>query len=546
MYLEGKKLTKSKNYLNLGKYYHLIAYYHENRTLNLDSAYYYNIIAKNEFSKINDNSRIGRRLLRAAIIERLKNDNIGAKETLTKAISYLDKNRDKNYIASLYNELAINNSELENKKIAIDYYLKALELSSEHEDVLTYKNNLAKEYSELGDFSKAISIFNEILSDSALIENPKNYARVIHNHAFSNWLEGKTGFHKNMLKAVSIRKDRNDKEGLIGSYIDLARFYEKAKTKKSISYLDTVISLSKELGKPKSEVTALKLLLNLLPKDIDLKNRYIFLKDSIETENLKAKTNFAFIKYNSDITEKRLSNLEKRRVEERAQLAEQKTQKVIFLSLSGFLLLSGISLYFVLGQRHKKEKFQEVYNTEKRISQDLHDGLANDVFGLMTKVQIQNKGNEDLINRLENIYQTTRQISHENAAIKTGIYFKDELNDLIGNYQDDGTTLLIKGINTVYWSQLSEHKCVIVHRCIKELLVNMKKHAQASLASLQFENKKNDLIISYSDNGIGFGPKMSNGKGLMNTENRIRSIGGDLIFENKQGHGAKVIISIPL
>ena len=170
-------------------------------------------------------------------------------------------------------------------------------------------------------------------------------------------------------------------------------------------------------------------------------------------------------------------------------------------------MLSGVSLYFVLRQRHKKEKLQEVYNTEKRISQDLHDGLANDVFGLMTKIQSKNNENEVVLNQLEGIYQTTRQISHENAAIKTGVDFIMELNELISNYQNNDTTIVVKGMRTIDWSQMEEQKCVIIHRSLKELLVNMKKHAQASLVSLQFEKQKNKLIISYTDNGVGFNTK---------------------------------------
>ncbi|MEP5913943.1 MAG: hypothetical protein ABJ277_10765, partial [Flavobacteriaceae bacterium] len=105
------------------------------------------------------------------------------------------------------------------------------------------------------------------------------------------------------------------------------------------------------------------------------------------------------------------------------------------------------------------------------------------------------------------IYQTTREISHQNATIRTGMVFKDELSTLISSYQHQNTSIITKGIHTIDWSKLDDISCVVVHRSLKELLVNMKKHAKASLVSIQFENQKNKLLIFYTDNGMGIDQK---------------------------------------
>ena len=187
-----------------------------------------------------------------------------------------------------------------------------------------------------------------------------------------------------------------------------------------------------------------------------------------------------------------------------------------------------------------------VYNTEKRISQELHDGLANDVFGLMTQIQGKKKPDGEVLDHLESIYQTSRRISHENAPVKTGARFKEELHTLIDTYQDASTTLLVKGITTIDWTLLNDHKCIVVHRAIKELLVNMKKHADASLALLQFKMQRNLLVITYSDNGIGFDPNRSLGIGLRSTESRIKAVGGTAIFDVEQEQGTQITFSIPI
>ena len=77
------------------------------------------------------------------------------------------------------------------------------------------------------------------------------------------------------------------------------------------------------------------------------------------------------------------------------------------------------------------------------------------------------------------------------------------------------------------------------------ILVNMKKHAPASLVLLKFEDESGKLHISYSDNGVGINTKSIKGIGIINTENRIKAVGGTFIFGGNEGNGAKAKISIP-
>ena len=106
--------------------------------------------------------------------------------------------------------------------------------------------------------------------------------------------------------------------------------------------------------------------------------------------------------------------------------------------------------------------------------------------------------------------------------------------------------MLIKGLEGVPWEKLSEHKCVALHRTLKELLVNMKKHSGAGLVALNFGIKRKRLQVEYSDNGIGVKSGQTRGVGLQNTENRIHSVGGQFTFGGVAGKGAKATLTIPL
>jgi signal transduction histidine kinase len=58
--------------------------------------------------------------------------------------------------------------------------------------------------------------------------------------------------------------------------------------------------------------------------------------------------------------------------------------------------------------------------------------------------------------------------------------------------------------------------------------------------------KSGQLLVSYRDNGVGFPNNICKGKGLQNTENRIRAMGGNLIFGVEEKPGARLHISIPI
>ncbi|WP_149274936.1 tetratricopeptide repeat-containing sensor histidine kinase [Pareuzebyella sediminis] len=527
----------------LGKASFNLGYYFDELTHRPDSAFFYYQQAKNSYLKSSNRKGLFEVLENIAILQSIQNDFFGTKETLTEAISISNDDTSR---ASIYNELATNHRKLLNYKDAVTYYQRAIENANSPNKAIKYKNNLATLFTDMSDYDSAILLFEEIIQENALNRKSTTYARILDNYTYTRWKNGDNDVEAPFYRALQIRKENKDIRGQIASFSHLGEYLGQEKPQLSKKYLDTVIQLSRQLRTPKAEADALHLLMNLAPENLAFRNRYIFLKDSMYTNELKVKTQFAKMKYDDEQEKEKILALEAETSLRRAELAEQKTQKIILISLAGFLLLGGTAFLYLLQQRHRKEKLEEVYNTEKRISQDLHDGLANDIFGLMTQLQNKEKKDSEIINHLEKLYQTTRLISHENSEIRTGPDFKEELNGLIANYQHHGMVILVKGLSNIDWAHLETHKCVVVHRSVQELLVNMKKHSQATLVSLQFEQKKKQIKIIYTDNGVGFTQKTKRGIGLMNTENRIQALGGTIIFESKQGSGAKIKISIPV
>ena len=94
---------------------------------------------------------------------------------------------------------------------------------------------------------------------------------------------------------------------------------------------------------------------------------------------------------------------------------------------------------------------------------------------------------------------------------------------------------------------MEDTKKFTVYRVLQELLVNMKKHSECSLAVITFKKIENKLQIDYSDNGLGAAFDKINLKNeLLNVENRILAIKGTITFETKSNSGFRASISLPI
>jgi signal transduction histidine kinase len=528
----------------LGKVYFHLAY-EASVAKDFKGAFYYHNLAKTQHEEIGDYAGMGRRLLSMAIIQKNNSDYFGAKETLVEAIALLEKIDEKRFLASCYNELATNHMKLSNYSDAILFYQKAIEVSNRERDKLSYRNNLALVYEETRDEKQAADLYNQVLKSDELDLQSRTYGRVLHNATMLQYRRGEKFDFASFEEALAIRKKRKDYRGQISSYLDLSEYYFDGQRKKSSSYIDSALQLARQINMPEAELEALKKLFQLEPDQVNYRDRYIFLSDSLTAQELEVKTQFAKMKYDNEQNKSRLNVLKAASLEQDVQLANQQNKVTLFFSLCVLLIVLGTSMAYILTQRHRKKTLEEIFKTEKRISQDLHDGLANEIFGVMARVQSSASDDAFLLPALEKIYETTRKVSHENSSIQYGAAFPEEVLRLVQSYQDEKSSILVSGLREVRWEHLNETKSVIVHRLLRELLVNMKKHASATVASIQFDADAHLLYINYSDNGVGLSGEHKSGKGLQHIEERLATSGGRLLYPEQKEKGLKLKIEMP-
>ena len=153
----------------------------------------------------------------------------------------------------------------------------------------------------------------------------------------------------------------------------------------------------------------------------------------------------------------------------------------------------------------------------------------------------------ETMDRIEHIYNRTRNISRENNEINIGEGYLNQLVSSLSSNCPRDARLILSGEKTIVWNDIIPEKKLVIYRVLQEIMVNMNKHSQASLVAIIFSSDKNLLKIQYSDNGIGVKKEsLTSGNGVQNMENRIFSINGKLKFETEQDKGLKILIQIPI
>lgn len=545
IYISKELLQKSKidnDSAFISHSYYQLAYYNDKRQQK-DSAYYYYNLIKNEYLKYNDSITNGRILNEIAGIERIYGDYAASEFSGLLALNYLG-DKDSFSSANVYTNWAISSKLQGQVTDALLFYKKAIDLASSKEQKLIIANNIAITHRDIGDYNTSIKILDSLLKDTITIFRTK--ARVIDNLAYIKWL-AKT--NENVLpeleKALEMRLQENDLWGLIASYLHLSTYYENVNSKTSLFYASKLYDVAIRQNSIPDQLEALKKMIALENSEKAKKyyGTYLRLNDSLQNSKQIAKNQFAKIKYDSDKNREENSQLKISTSKKELEVQKEKTKNV-FLFTSGSFIFTGL-LFFIYyrKQKHQLEKRAEVYNTEKRIAKKIHDEVANNVVNIMNKVQYTENSKDILLDDLEKVYLLTRDISHENNAIETGAHFETFLKSMLTSFNNNTTTVILKDIDKVAMSEITKEKQIELYRILQELMVNMRKHSEASLVALTFKNDNSYFYINYSDNGFGCDfEKLKIKNGLQNVETRIKSIHGTITFETALNKGFKAVI----
>lgn len=512
-----------------------------------DSAFYYYSQAKVSFDSIHNKGNIAYCLLQMARAQQTMGDYFGSEANLIDALPYMKK--DKEYLPAANILLGISAKELKNYEDALRYYNITYQLASDSLTKAIAFNNMANVYTKQGSYKKSVALLNKVLKWKFLDTLPKRKAIYMNNlgYSYTKLQEREKGL-KLMQDALTMRDKENDSYGRIESYLYLSEYYLPYNLQKSSSFAQQAYKESTKHNSVDERLEALLLLIKSSGNNRDFALKYAVLNDSVTQVRNSAKSQFAKIRYDARLVNEENLKLKNANIATDLQLQKSQNEKNIWLSASALLACFLFVLYNYLKNKNRLEKQKATYFTETKIAKKIHDEIANDVFQTMSFVETKKieepEHKETLINLLDNLYQRSRNISKENESIETGESFIENLMEMINGYKSSKQNIIIKKDENISWSSVSEMKKITLFRVLQELLVNMKKHSQASIVIISFTNTKNDITVDYSDNGKGLEINEIKKSGIANAENRIQNINGSVTFD-ATSNGLKVKISIP-
>ncbi|MCE3229298.1 MAG: hypothetical protein K0S32_3849 [Bacteroidetes bacterium] len=190
----------------------------------------------------------------------------------------------------------------------------------------------------------------------------------------------------------------------------------------------------------------------------------------------------------------------------------------------------------------------------ERIGESLHNGVAQQLYGIQTRLQLvgSNNGNDkeklrELIAIVNEAINDTRRISFELVpAVLKDYGIEVALRNLFQRMIKDNLSIQVKisGIN----KRLPEKVEYAVFRMVQELVNNIVKHSGATIATVNISLVTKVLNISVSDNGNGFDENKNTsigGLGLQSIKNRVKFLDG-IIKINSSSSGTGILIKIPL
>ena len=447
-------------------------------------------------------------------------------------------------IALLYWSLEKYDSSVYYYKKAIPFYLK----TNYHYALGTAFNGLAMVYEDISEPDTALFYYNKAINEHLEVQNFYKAASSLLNKAHvynrSGDIENEL---KNLLKAKKLVDDESSMRVRSKILFQLAELYNKKGQYKKASEL------------------------YLEFKTID-DSLYIVDRDE-KIEQIK-------VKYETEKKEKALlkEKAENERLQKEKALTEIRLysrNKWIIGIISASLIL--IFLILFISQRNKRKAQAEkdsviiserekglkaVFNAQeeerKRIAKDLHDGIGQQIsavkmyFHNLSKGIIETKPElkEDILKVNKMISDTAadvRTISHQmmpKALLELGLV--DALEDLLENcFFKTNVKYIFENFGLK--KRLPSNVEIALYRIAQELFNNIIKHSGAQKVDVQLMKMESHCILIVQDDGQGIPEsEASDGIGMLNINNRLSTINGNLNMDSGKGEGTTATIRIAL
>lgn len=197
-----------------------------------------------------------------------------------------------------------------------------------------------------------------------------------------------------------------------------------------------------------------------------------------------------------------------------------------------------------------KENIKAKIEERKRLSLELHDGLANEISALKltltsnVKLTI-NEFIDATITKIDKIYNEVRDLSHGlDPNSITEIEFYQLAEKIFEATEKHGIAIEKQILISDKIDHLNDSLLLNIYRILQEAINNIIKHSEANKASIEILEHENYLLINISDNGKGIKKSNNSGIGLNNIKTRVANLNGAIQFNSDYGLSMKIKIPI--
>lgn len=193
----------------------------------------------------------------------------------------------------------------------------------------------------------------------------------------------------------------------------------------------------------------------------------------------------------------------------------------------------------------------------RRISRDLHDDLGQLITAIILDLQrsmkdCQNEKQEKMIGRAlhasEQLLGKTQEISSRlRPRVLDELGLQDAVESLVADFEA-GTGIQVRALLALDRNDIPSAVSENIFRIVQEALTNVCKHAQVQQVSLTLRASNGRILLSVTDEGVGFqlGSRREKALGILGMRERVELLGGVFDVRSEPGVGTEIHVSMPI
>lgn len=450
----------------------------------------------------------------------------------------------KDYVANLYNNIAVMFVETDRLKEGISYAEEATRWATEAKDTVELFSALATKASALlkqNDYKGArhtiVPHFDEILGTGSTPLALKTASPMLQSCVKLGLIDEADSYLRKLQPVMQkVEPASNGSLGILE--IEAALMHAQHNYMGELALWNRIETLCKtNQGVPQQRIMWSKAECMRLTGNTNEALRYMReaynIADSTKNSDVNRQLSEFSVRYNTQQKELQIVKLNQEKATERARLMTV----VLVLAVTSMLLAFGIVLILykrrIANQRYElnlRRKYIEGLESERaRLARELHDGVCNDLLGLQILMTTSDK--EQTIPILKDIMIGVRQISHDLMPPRFAhADIAKVAADYVTHYPLTNCKINFQATDTDRWQHIDQAKAFEIYRIVQELMGNIAKHANAHIINVYMTYEKWGQIVLEVEND-GAQPQLkdsTNGIGLYTTTDRVLGMNGEI------------------